>query len=36
MRKEELNKVRNRTRSKIKRKKIFEGLEYINEHFNGQ
>lgn len=27
---------RMRTRSKLKRKKIFEGIEYINEHMNNQ
>ena len=35
MRVDEMNK-RARTRSKIKRKKIFEGIDYINEHLNGQ
>ena len=30
-----ITKPRNLSRSKQKRTKIFEGIEYINEHLNG-
>jgi hypothetical protein len=29
------NRVFERSRSKVKRKKIFEGIDYINQHLNG-